>query len=133
MDLDNDNPLEGVLSLAIFAIRSMVHTATQHRQSQLVFGRDAILNINQEAKLIEQCKQALINKGNQKQNRRRQFHVYHTGDKVLLKNAWKTKFNQDTYKGPYTATEVGNNGTVCARKCNVTDTCNVHNITAIKE
>ena len=62
------------------AIQSMVHTTTQHTPSQFVFGRDAILNINQEAtwQLIKQYKQALINKGNQKQNRHRQSNMYHT-------------------------------------------------------
>ena len=52
----------------------MVHNTIQYTPSQLVFGRDAILNINQETnwQLIKQLKQALINKGNQKEN-------YHTG------------------------------------------------------
>ena len=49
MDLDNENPWEGILSYTIFAIQSMVYTNTQHTPSKLVFGRDAILNINQEA------------------------------------------------------------------------------------
>ena len=49
MDLDNENPWEGVLSSTMFAIRSTVRTTTQHTPSQLVFGRDVILNINQEA------------------------------------------------------------------------------------
>ena len=73
MDLDNENPWEGILSSTMFAIRSTVHTTTQHTPSQLVFGRDAILNINQEAnwQLIKQRKQALINKSNQKQNQSR--------------------------------------------------------------
>ena len=135
MDLDNENPWEGILSSTMFAIRSTVHTTTQHTPSQLVFGRDAILNINQEAnwQLIKQRKQALINKGNQKENRRRQSHVYHTGDKVLLKNAWKTKFNQDAYIGPYTVTEVRNNGTVRACRGNITDTYNLRNITPFQE
>ena len=30
MDLDNENPWEGILSSTIFAIRSMVHTTTHH-------------------------------------------------------------------------------------------------------
>ena len=86
----------------MFAIWPTVHTTTQHTWSRLVFGRDAILNINQEAnwQLNKHWKQALINKGNQKVNTHRQSHVCHTGDKVLLKNAWKTKFNQDAYIGP---------------------------------
>ena len=108
MDLDDENPWEGILPSTMFAIRSTVHTTTQHTPSQLVFGRDALLNINQEAnwQLIKQRKQALINKGNQKENRLIQSHVYHTGNKILSKNAWKTKLNQDAYIGPYTVTAV---------------------------
>ena len=89
MDLDNENPWEGILSSTMFAIQSTVHTTAQYTLSQLVFGKDTILNINQEAnwQLIKQCKQALINKGNQKDYQTRQSHVYHTGDKVLLKTA----------------------------------------------
>ena len=49
MDLDNENPWKGALLLTICAVLSMVHTTTQHTPSQLVFGRDAILNISQEA------------------------------------------------------------------------------------
>ena len=49
MDLDNENYWEGILSSTMFVIRSKVHTTTQHTLSQLVFGRDEILNIKQEA------------------------------------------------------------------------------------
>ena len=116
----------------MFTIRSTVHTTTQHIPSQLVFGRDAILNINQEAN-YQLIKQALINKGNQKENRRRQSHMYRTGDKVLLKNAWKTKFNQEVCIGPYTVTGVRNNGIVYAHKGNVIDTYTLRNITPFQE
>ena len=49
MELDNVNPWEGILSLIMFAIQSSAHTTTQHTLSQMVFGRDAILHIIQEA------------------------------------------------------------------------------------
>ena len=49
MDSDNENPWEGILSSTMFITRSMVYTTTKHTSSQVVFGRDAILNINQEA------------------------------------------------------------------------------------
>ena len=52
MDLDNENPWEGILSSTMFVIRSTVHTTTQHTPSQLVFGRDPILNINQESQVV---------------------------------------------------------------------------------
>ena len=56
MDLDNENPWEGILSSTIFAIRTTVRTTTQHTPSQSVFGRDVNLNIKQEAnwQLIKQ-------------------------------------------------------------------------------
>ena len=98
MNLDNEKPWEEILSSTMFTIRSMAHIAAWHTPSQLVFGRDAILNINQEAnwQLIKQLEQALINKGNQKENCCRCFHVYCTGDKVLLKNSWR-----HTYRSLY--------------------------------
>ena len=73
MDLDFKKLWEGVLSSTIFAVLFTVHTTTQHTPSQLVFGRNTILNINQGAnrQYIKQREQALINKGNQKENRRR--------------------------------------------------------------
>ena len=108
MDLDNENPWEGILSSIMFAIRSTVYTTTQNTLLQLIFGGDAILNINQEAncQLIKQHQQVLINKGNQKENRRKQSNMYRTGDKVLFKNVWKTKINYESCIGPYTMTEV---------------------------
>ena len=68
MDLDNENPCEGILSLNMFAIQSMVHTTTQHTPSQLVFSKDAIQNFKQDAswQLYKQRKQALIGKLNPK-------------------------------------------------------------------
>ena len=77
IDLDNESHWEGILSSTMFAIRSTVHTTTHPTLSQLVFGRDAILNINQEKnwQLSIQLKVVLINKGNQKENCCRQSHV----------------------------------------------------------
>ena len=48
MDLDNENPSEGTLSSAMFAILCMVHTSMQHTTSLLVFGMDETLTINQK-------------------------------------------------------------------------------------
>ena len=97
MDLDNENPWEGILSSTMFAIWSLVHTTTQHILSQLVFGRDTILNINQEANL--------------------QFIRMKIAVGKLMCTTPVTKSylrtTKDQHIGPYTMTEVWNNGTVC--------------------
>ena len=104
--------------------------------TQLVFGRDAILNTRHEAdcKIIEDRKQRLINRGNEQENKNRKDHTYRVDDKILLKNEWKTKFNQDAYhKGVYTITAVRDNWTVRARKGRDTDTYNLCSMIPSKE
>ena len=135
MDVDNDRPWEGILISTIFAIRSTVHTTTQHTPLQLVFGRDTILYINQEAhwQLIKCYKKARVTEGDEKENRRRQSHLYCTGDKVLLMNVRKTKFNKVAYLGPYTMIEAQNNYKRRTHRGNVTDTYNLRNITPFQE
>jgi transposase InsO family protein len=130
MVLDDENPWDGILASTMFALRATVHTTTQFTPTQLVFGRDAILNTRHEANwhLIKERKQKLINRGNERENRKRKEHTYKVGDKVLLKNEWKTKFNQDSFKGPYVITDVRNNGTVRATRGRITDTYNLRNI-----
>ena len=55
------------------------------------------------------------------------------GTKILHKNVWETKFNQDIYLSPYTITAIRNNGTVRECKCKITDAFNICNITPYKK
>ena len=70
VELEMDNPWEGILVAVIFALRSMVHTTLRDTPMQLVFGQDAILNILHEAnwQLIKRLKQEQINKNSSKEN-----------------------------------------------------------------
>ena len=135
MVLDDENPWDGILASTMFALRATVHTTTRFTPTQLVFGRDAVLNTRHEADwhVIKERKQKLINRGNDRENRKRKSHTYKVGDLILLKNEWKTKFNQEAYKGPLRITDVRNNGTVRARFGRVTDTYNLRNIKPYKE
>ena len=45
----NNNPWSGILAVTMFAVRAMYHTTLQASPMQLVFVRDAILNINHVA------------------------------------------------------------------------------------
>jgi len=47
--VDEEYPWCELLAAKMFAIRSTVHTTTQHRPMQLVFGHDAFLNIAHDA------------------------------------------------------------------------------------
>ena len=76
MDLDYETHLGGIFSSNMFAIQYMVQITTQH-------------TLYQQGNQQEQHKQALINKGNQKEYSCRQSHVYCTRAKVLFKNEWK--------------------------------------------
>ena len=45
----NNNPWSGILAATMFAVRATYHTTLQASPMQLVFGRDAILNIKHVA------------------------------------------------------------------------------------
>ena len=64
VELDMDDPWEGILAAVIFALRSTVHTTLGASPMQLAFGQYSILNILHEAnwQLIKRHKQEQINK-----------------------------------------------------------------------
>ena len=64
ISLDEDSPWDGILASVMFATRATIHTTLQATPSQLVFGRDAILNTRFEAdwNIIRQRKQKMSKK-----------------------------------------------------------------------
>jgi hypothetical protein len=68
IEINEEDPWTGVLAATMFATRATYHTTTQATPAQLVFGRDAILNIKFDAnwRLIRERKQRAINTNNQK-------------------------------------------------------------------
>ena len=44
MVLDDENPWDGILASTMFALRAMIHTITQYTPTQLIYGRDTIMN-----------------------------------------------------------------------------------------
>ena len=135
MVLDDDNPWNGILDLTVFALRATVHTTTQYTPAHLDFGWDSILHWHHDVdwEAVKKRKQDLINKGNVQKNKKLRTHAYQTWNKVLLRNGWKTKFNQNAYLGPYVIKTIRNNGTVRACKGYVIDTFNIWNLTPYNE
>ena len=133
--LDEDDPWSGILAATMFAVRATYHTTLQATPTQLVFGRDAILNIQFEANwnLIRERKQKIIRLNNERENARRLPHTYHRGDKVLYAVKTAAKYGEDPFRGPYRILKVNDNGTVRLKMGAVTDTVNIRLIKPYRE
>jgi hypothetical protein len=113
----------------MFAVRATYHATLQATPSQLVFGRDAILNVQFEANwnLIQHNKQRIIQKNNKKENSKQD--EYKVNDKVLCTSKpTLSKFGSNPWEGPYQILKVKNNGKVCLCKGVVIETVNIHQI-----
>lgn len=132
---DEEDPFSGILSAVAFATRATIHTTNGATPSQLVFGRDAILNTRFEANwaLIRERKQKQINRDNKRENSKRKEHHYRVGDKIIVKNDPSRKYGEDQYIGPYTITHVYDNGTVRYHTGRLQDTINIRNISPYHE
>ena len=133
--LDEEDPWEGILAATMFAVRATYHTTLQATPSQLVFGRDAILNTQFEANwnLIRERKQRLIRKNNQAENAKRIPHTYHVGDKVLFREIEKAKYGSNPWSGPYVIRQVRNNGSVILQRGAIIEPINIRLIKPYKE
>ena len=134
--MDEDNPWEGILDATMFAIRATYHTTLQATLSQLVFGQDAILNVQFEANwnLIYERKQRIIRKNNEAENAKRILHTNHINDKqVLFKEIEKSKYGSAPWTGPCIIRQVKDNGTVTIQRGPVIETVNIRLIKPYKE
>ena len=82
--------------------------------TQLVFGRDALLNVSFEAdwQHIEERKQHRILQNNKRENAKRRHHAYQVGDQVMVQADPSRKLEGVRYIGPQTVTQVFDNRTV---------------------
>ena len=101
--------------------------------SQLVFGRNLILNIKHVADwdAIRHWKQEKITVNNKKENQSQLPHKYRVGDLVLFKNRTAQKLEMP-YKGPYWVMTVFRNGMVQIQVGPVEDQVNIKNIQPFK-
>ena len=96
---------------------------------QLVFGRDAILNINHVSdwEHIRQRKKLRINQNNMWENMRRNNHQYKVGEKILVKRKKNSKHELE-FMGPFPITKIHDNGTVCFQKGIINNAVNIRRI-----
>ena len=110
----------------MFAIRATYHTTLQDYPMQILFGRDAILNIKHvdDWDHIWQHKQLRINWNNKCGNMPRNNHQYKVSDKILFNLKKKSK-NKLKFMGPFPITQINNNGTVRFQKGIINDATNI--------
>ena len=113
----------------MFAVRATYHTTLQASAMQLVFDRDAILNINHvvDWEHIRQRKHLLINQNNKRENMRRNNHQYKVGEKILVKRKKNSKHELE-FMGPCPITQINDNGTVRFQKGTINDATNINRI-----
>jgi len=125
--MTSESPWDGILSAAMFALSATYHTTLQATPIQLVFGRDAMLNVQFQAdwQIIRQMKQSKIHQNNMRENQKRTPHEYKLGDNILYQIQTKGKFSDNPYKGPYGITKVNSNGTVQLHMGVIYETVNI--------
>ena len=129
-ELDKDDPWSGILATAMYAIRATIHTTLKAAPTQLVFGRNANLNISFEADWhrIQQQKQKLINKNYAQRNKKPSAQKYSVGDCINIKQRADSKFGANPYSEPVQVVQVNDNGTIRYTDGTITDTINNRNV-----
>ena len=136
MELDEDDPWAGILSAVGFAVRATVHTTLQATPVQLVFGRDAVLNIQHVAnwRYIKDRKQGIIRQNNIRENSKRKDHLFKENELVLIRQAQTTKYGTDQFRGPYPIVSINDNGTLRVRESStLVDTYNVRQVAPYRQ
>ena len=80
MELDDQNPCEGILAFTMFALRATAHTPTQYTPAQFIFGR----RNDVDWEVIRKHKQDLINKGNERENRNEINHMQRKQNSIKM-------------------------------------------------
>jgi len=113
-DLDSFLGFKGVLASCRKAMNSTVHATARATPTQLVFGRDAMLNASFQAdwQFIKERKQLLFIQNDKCENAKRKPHAHNVGDVVVVKAATGRKHGSNPYLDPMRIIQVNDNGTV---------------------
>jgi len=106
-DLDEFFGFQGILAACRKAMNSTVHTTSRATPTQLVFGRDAMLDASFQAdwQFIKEHKQRLILQNNKSENAKHTPHTYNVGDVVVVKAGVKRKHDTHPHLGPMRITK----------------------------
>jgi len=113
-NLDPEFGWSGVLAACRKAVNSAVHTTSLATPSQLVFGRNALLDVSFEANWqhIKELKQKLVTQNNKREKTTQIRHQCNVGDVVTVDTGKQRKHGHDPNLGPCRTTQAHDNGTV---------------------
>ena len=123
--------IDEALALAMYAMRSTVHTTLGSSPGSIVFSRDMFLNIPLVADwhMLTKRREHLINYNLMRENKKRRRWDYEPGQKVLKKIHDPTKLGK-RHKGPFKILKTHVNETVTIELRNdVTERINIRRIT----
>ena len=102
----------------MFATRATIHSTSRTMPTQLVFERDAMLNVQHEANwtYIKERKDKISSKNNKIKNATHRKYEYNINNKVLLKIQANLKYSTNAYTGPFKIVQFNNNGTIKIKK-----------------
>ena len=107
--------VDSLLASAQYAIRVCIHKTYGVSPGSIVFHRDMLLPlpIIVDLQQLRHKRQVLIDANNLRENKRRRHHDYTVGDQMMIL-AYKPSLSalESRARGPYTITQVHNNGTV---------------------
>jgi hypothetical protein len=109
--------IDTALNTAAYSARAAIHTTMKISPGALVFHRDMILDIPiiADLQLLQQQRQALIDRNLMRANRKRISHDYQPGNEVLLLT-YKPNKLEPRATGPFTIHSVHTNGTVTVNR-----------------
>jgi hypothetical protein len=135
LELNPNDPFRSYLAATCFAIHSTYHTTLGASPAQLVFQRDMILPIKFQADwmLIQQRRQAEINRNNARENKSRIPHTYKVGDLVSKTRPGILPKLRQKRDGPFEVIAVYNNGTIRICRGAVSERLNIRRVHPYQE
>ena len=113
----DDTSANAILQNVAYGLRATYHSSLAASPSQLVFGRDMIVNAVYLANwnALKSRRLAQIRRNNKNENKSRTPHIYHPGDSVYLRKS-NVEQKLNTLQGPFKITAVHSNGTVTIQR-----------------
>lgn len=131
---DLNDPWTGILTKCAWAIRSSIHTLMEASPGQLVFGRDMLFDISFIAnwqQIKDKRRDSALDNA-MRENKKRVYHEYKNGDKVLVsRDKLQRKMNAKR-DGPYEVVQVYDNGVIKIRKGIVTEKISIRRLSPYK-